>query len=859
VTPRRIGALIALAALAGCEAGTVAPRPETALALQVVIEGGFASVADAGTIHVEGPQTRTVSITPGGTATIDNLLPGSYTVALEAFASGQLEMFGERNVTVTAGRTSEVTISLTSFIPTDLVVPAEVVAGEEVTVTFRAVTGATSYVVQWATNPQFTNAESQEVTGTSATFTLATEGTHHVRVRARSRFGSNGVPATASPVVATPPATKLQEGVPLPDRAGTTGSIVYYSFDVPAGPAERVLQLRLRGGSGDADLAIKHGSRPTAEDFDCASVASPDDYSNRLDFCSVLNPQAGTWHVGIFGAAAYASVTLDARLLPFTTLSGGTPVGDLSGALSDVLYFGFDVPAAAAPPALARRSSAVLSGSRLLGTSKPDRVLPLRSAAGAAPVISSAPLPVPGTLDVAIQGGTGDADLFLSPRESPFSLSTIGAWTCLPLSTGNVDECSVADPDGGPWTAILLAFEAFSGVTIRADFQGPSGVLAIQKSIRSLAGAPLPGADLSGFVFEVQTQAGDPVTSVTTDAAGLAEVTLPPGPYVVLETDNQRLTDAVGGASVEVQSGERSELPWANHQGLGYVANLQGNSVSVVNRRNNAVVETVPVAGGPLLAEMTPDQSLVLVGNYNASSVTFIRTSDNTVLGTVAVGPNPVGIAIAPGGTLAYVANSTGGTISVIDIASRAVTSTITVGGNPNDISIIPSGTHAYVAFLGGTVGVLDLSTNMITESIAAGNQPFLMDMPADGSFVYVNNFGSGSISVIDVSSNEVVATIGVGATPRGIAVTPDGTLAFVTNRDLNRVTIVDLVNRQVVRNVAVGSNPSGIAVTPDGNWVYVSNQESNTVSVIDVFTGDVAGSFLVGQQPWGIVLSGGS
>jgi YVTN family beta-propeller protein len=714
--------------------------------------------------------------------------------------------------------------------------------------------------VQWADNAQFTNAQSQEVTGTSASITFAAEGTQHVRVRARNRFGSNGVPATPVQTVATPPAAELQDGVPLTNRAGAAGSVTYYTFDVPTGSANRVLQVRLRGGSGDADLAIRLGSRPTAQAVDCVSELSPDDYVNRLDFCAVLSPEAGTWHVAVVGAAAYASVTLDARLLPYTILTTGTPVTGLSGGLTDILYFGFNVPAGAAPPARVSRSSQVLSAPGQLGTSKRRALVPERGRPAATrPAASAGPLAVPGTLLVGTSGGTGDADLFLSPRVSPFSLFTLFEWPCLGIQPGNVENCTIDDPAGGQWTAIVIGFEAFSGVAIRAELEAPSGLLAIQKSIRSLAGEPIPGASLSGFTFEVQTPGGDPVTSVKTDAAGHAEATLPVGSYVVLETDNLRLTDATGAASVEVQANQTSDLSWANHQGFGYVASRSANSVSVFNRRDNSIVGTVPVPGGPLLAEMTPDQSLVLVGNFGAGSVSFIRTSDDAVVGTVPVGTAPVGIAIAPGGTLAYVANSTGGSISVIDIPSRMVTETINVGGAPQDIVITPSGSHAYVSFQGGTVGVLDLSSNTITESITVGTQPFLMDMPADGAFVCVTNFATGSISVIDVATNEVTATIGVGAEPRGIAVAPDGTIAFITNRSLNRVTIVDLVNRQVVRNVTVGANPSGIDITPDGNWVYVANQGSNTVSMIDVFTGQVAGSFPVGAEPWGVILSGGN
>ena len=159
---RRASAILAVAALAACESGNTGTEPgvQASLALIVALEPGLASAADAGTLHLEGPTPKTVSMTPGRTLTIDNLLLGSYTVTLEAFSGGRLESLAETTTSVTAGQNRQVTLTLRSFVPTGLSVPGEVSAGDPVSVTWSSVQGATGYVVEWADNPQFTNAQS---------------------------------------------------------------------------------------------------------------------------------------------------------------------------------------------------------------------------------------------------------------------------------------------------------------------------------------------------------------------------------------------------------------------------------------------------------------------------------------------------------------------------------------------------------------------------------------------------------------------------------------------------------------------------------------------------------------------------
>ena len=174
------------------------------LSLQVVTEQGAALRFDAGRVIVyEGPVSRNVSINPGATEIID-LPVGTYSVALEALLGSEVEAFGERQgVVVTQDNVTRVTVSLRSFVPALSAVPLEADEAQGFTLEWSSVTGATTYVVEWATDPDFGAAQSDETTSTSLFFSLA-PGTYYFRVRAVNRFGSSGLSTSSAQVTFNP-------------------------------------------------------------------------------------------------------------------------------------------------------------------------------------------------------------------------------------------------------------------------------------------------------------------------------------------------------------------------------------------------------------------------------------------------------------------------------------------------------------------------------------------------------------------------------------------------------------------------------------------------------------------------------
>ncbi len=211
-----------------------------------------------------------------------------------------------------------------------------------------------------------------------------------------------------------PSTTALVPGAAIA-LSGAAGSERYFTVDVPAGTAG--LRVSLLGGTGDADLYLRLGTRPTPGGVDCASENFGGDES-----CFIPAPSAGVWYVAVIGYEPYDGVSLLAEFAAPPTptpLTSGVAVPDLAAAQGATLYFSIDVPA---------------------GT---------------------------GSLTVSTTGGTGDADLYLR-RGTP----QLGGATCVSSGSTSAETCTVTTPTAGTWIVMLHGWLAYSGVSLTATLGG---------------------------------------------------------------------------------------------------------------------------------------------------------------------------------------------------------------------------------------------------------------------------------------------------------------------------------------------------------------------------------------------------
>src|SRR5678816_248472 len=118
----------------------------------------------------------------------------------------------------------------------------------------------------------------------------------------RAYAAYSGVTLRASYAAVPPNGIELSNGVPSPDLAGAANSATYFHLQAPL---FSTVSFSIAGGSGDADLYTRLGTKPTITDYACRPYLIGND-----ETCTHFNSSTGDWYVMLRGYASYARVTL---------------------------------------------------------------------------------------------------------------------------------------------------------------------------------------------------------------------------------------------------------------------------------------------------------------------------------------------------------------------------------------------------------------------------------------------------------------------------------------------------------------------------------------------------------------------
>lgn len=245
--------------------------------------------------------------------------------------------------------------------------------------------------------------------------------TWYIMVRGYNAFAGITLQASFGGV----PGTPLENGVAVTGLSGAQESERIYRIEVPAGQTS--LEIAMSGGTGDADLYVKYGSRPTTTSYDYRPALA-----NSEETVSVNNPVAGTWYILVRGYAAYTGVSLKATYSDVLLLQDGVPVNNLAGVLNSTTYFRIVVPAGQ------------------------------------------------DTLLFSMSGGTGNADLYIKKGSKP----TTSSWDYRPIQANNTESISIGGSTvPGTWYVMIRGTAAYSGVTLLADYSVSNAVILLTNGV----------------------------------------------------------------------------------------------------------------------------------------------------------------------------------------------------------------------------------------------------------------------------------------------------------------------------------------------------------------------------------------
>ncbi len=134
-------------------------------------------------------------------------------------------------------------------------------------------------------------------------------GTYHVMVRAYSSF--SGVSLTGSYTDSNGGGNGGVDAIndTISNISVARRSWQRYTLDLTEGYQD--LNIEMSGGSGDADLYINYGQQSSRSSYDCRPYKNGNN-----ETCSFSAPQAGTWHIDVYGYSAASGVTLNITATP---------------------------------------------------------------------------------------------------------------------------------------------------------------------------------------------------------------------------------------------------------------------------------------------------------------------------------------------------------------------------------------------------------------------------------------------------------------------------------------------------------------------------------------------------------------
>ncbi|HYR44281.1 MAG TPA: bifunctional YncE family protein/alkaline phosphatase family protein [Terriglobia bacterium] len=227
----------------------------------------------------------------------------------------------------------------------------------------------------------------------------------------------------------------------------------------------------------------------------------------------------------------------------------------------------------------------------------------------------------------------------------------------------------------------------------------------------------------------------------------------------------------------------------------------------------------------------TPDGQSVVAGELGKTdSVIAANTATGEVvtLASFPGGSVPAGVAASRTGDRIYVALNGHDSVAVIDVATKTILQTADTGVAPFGVALSADGTRLFVSNWGGRHPIAtDRTANSAGDPVAVDERGIA---------------SSGTVSVFDANSLSFLKEIPVGLHPGSLQAGPDGRLLAVANGNSDSITLIDTLTLQILDTVPIpafplgytGSSPTAVAFSPTGKWLYVACGGNNAVAVLE-------------------------
>ena len=298
---------------------------------------------------------------------------------------------------------------------------------------------------------------------------------------------------------------------------------------------------------------------------------------------------------------------------------------------------------------------------------------------------------------------------------------------------------------------------------------------------------------------------------------------------------------------------------------LLYVANSQGDDISIIDLATQKVIKTLKV--GPIVhgvcAQSDGRRAFATIESENSLKV--IDTKTNTVTDSIALGGRPNECAATNDGRYVVVPLLAPANLSVVvDVAEKKIVKSFKTV-HPHNCFTPEGGSNTIVyceerdAY---RIHRIDLAKMEITNEVKVAGDPRPFAITKDEKTLYTALSGLHGVAVIDIP-HETMSQIALPPLPwmackveppntpvHGVGLTPDGKKLWITSVSDAGIYVYDIASKKLGKKITVGACPNWISFSADGKYAGVSNADTDDASILDVKAEKEIARVKVGTAP---------
>ena len=298
---------------------------------------------------------------------------------------------------------------------------------------------------------------------------------------------------------------------------------------------------------------------------------------------------------------------------------------------------------------------------------------------------------------------------------------------------------------------------------------------------------------------------------------------------------------------------------------LLYVANSQGDDISIIDLATQKVIKTLKV--GPIVhgvcAQADGRRAFATIESENSLKV--IDTKTNTVTDSIALGGRPNECAATNDGRYVVVPLLAPANLSVVvDVAEKKIVKSFKTV-HPHNCFTPEGGSNTIVyceerdAY---RIHRIDLAKMEITNEVKVAGDPRPFAITKDEKTLYTALSGLHGVAVIDIP-HETMSQIALPPMPwmackveppntpvHGVGLTPDGKKLWITSVSDAGIYVYDIASKKLGKKITVGACPNWISFSADGKYAGVSNADTDDASILDVKAEKEIARVKVGTAP---------